>query len=65
MQKKNCKPYPQTQAQGWPILAFIRYSLLFKNFIDLQQILDIEKNFTEKKKTELLKVWKLNFNKGS
>ena len=56
MQKKNCKPYPQTQAQGWPILAFIRYSLLFKNFTDLQQILDIEKNFALTEKPEMLKI---------
>ena len=56
MQKKNCKPYPQTPAQGWPILAFIRYSLLFKNFTDLQQILDIEKNFALTEKPEMLKI---------
>ena len=52
--KKNCNPYPS--AQGWSILAFIQYQLLFKNFTDLQYILNIKKNFCFGKKNEMLKI---------
>ena len=42
-------------SQSWSLFVF----LLYKNFTDLQQILETKKNFALAKK----KIWKLNINK--
>ena len=44
-------------------LFFIQYQLVFKNFTNLQCILEIKKEICSSKKTEILKFWKLKFNK--
>ena len=42
-------------AVGQYLFCFFWYQLLFKNFIDLQSILEIKKDLALAKKTEMLK----------
>ena len=53
--KKTVIHIPELTVGQYLFFFFFWYQLLFKNFIDLQSILEIKKDLALAKKTEMLK----------